>query len=129
MEAALNLAWLVLAVLLLRHSYRASKEPGQSRKLKFGVVALIALLLFPVISVSDDLLLAQAPVEINNSLRRDHTAQPPHSITPEVAALPLACPEMSHAGWLRLRACIPHGHALQAAPFAASLANRPPPVD
>jgi hypothetical protein len=58
MELALNLFWVVLSLLALRHWVVRAREAGQRRSdLLRGVVVLscILLLLFPIISVTDDL--------------------------------------------------------------------------
>ncbi len=49
---------------------------------------MLFVILFPVISVSDDLWSIQNPAETDTYQRRDHLAACPHSVFPAVAALP-----------------------------------------
>lgn len=89
MELLLNFAWLALALtmvaLWLRHSASARTERGMQ------VVAIVALLLilFPVISVTDDLATAQNPAETDTTIRRMHLADGSLAVYPAVA-LPTA---------------------------------------
>ena len=85
MELLLNLAWLLVAGTLVFLWLRGEggNNPDQRRQL-IAIAVLIAIL-FPVISVSDDLLAMQNASEADNSQRRDHLI--PSSIHPVQPAL------------------------------------------
>jgi len=75
---------MVIACLWLR----IGRRDQTSRRLPFIALVMLILLLFPVISVSDDLLSLQNPAETDTCQRRDHLASSPHFLFPVVAALP-----------------------------------------
>src|SRR6516225_11374120 len=72
MELLLNLAWLLLAGVMLglwlQRKTRAKTGYGQ----QLIVIAVVVAILFPVISMSDDLLTVQNAFEADNYQRRDH---------------------------------------------------------
>ena len=91
MELILNLAWMLLiALLFLRWK---SLRPAQQRHPHLQLIALglIAILLFPAISVTDDLLAPQALAESDSTtLRRDHSQLLHSAEIPNCAALLIA---------------------------------------
>ena len=126
MELFLNLAWVLLAGLLFALWRRNAPRTGAGRPIQLVALAMLVLILFPVISVTDDLLAAQNPAEADCCLRRVHACSPPHSILPAVAALPpaaLAGLPFGHVGSLSL-------HPVAAPsidhPALAPIQNRPP---
>jgi hypothetical protein len=110
---------------------RYDSQAGASRWTQFAALALLIMILFPVISVTDDLQMAQNPAEADAyylCTRRDHAVAGPHSIFPIAAALPIP-----------VFAGISFGHPHYAAPSnlpaptvlspaLAAIQNRPPPV-
>jgi hypothetical protein len=127
-EIFLNLAWLVVAllsvVLWLRYEHRTGKE----RRLPLIALAMLLLILFPVISVSDDLWSIQNPAETDTSQRRDHIAPCPHCLLPAVATplaslLALFRPEIQYISALPVSAA----HVYHD-PARDSVENRPPPT-
>lgn len=88
MELALNLVWAVLAVSAMGVWLRFGSR--SERRGQFIALSMLLLILFPVISVTDDLQLPQNPAEADCCLRRDHIVSNPHSILPLVSALPEA---------------------------------------
>jgi hypothetical protein len=74
MELLLNLVWLLTATLLLRSWVRQSPHRGRNLTLQIAALAMLLLILFPVISVTDDLQAAQNPAETETLLRRGHSA-------------------------------------------------------
>ena len=85
-ELILNLAWTLLtaisAVLWIRYGSRR----GASRRSQLVALAVLMMVLFPVISVSDDLQTLQNPAEADCCVRRDHVVIAAHSILPAVIA-------------------------------------------
>ena len=128
MEFALNTGWVLLAALMFCLWLRFGPRTGTDRRLQFVALALLILILFPVISVTDDLLAAQNPAEVDSCLRRDHAASTPHSIFPAAATLPPSIAAEIPFGFLRFTA----PRALSAPtvdhPGLEDLQNRPPPA-
>lgn len=79
MELSLNLAWTVLTTLMcwLWIRYRVRRRAGLA--LQLVALALVVLILFPVISVTDDLVMAQNPAETDSCQRKDHVCATVHS--------------------------------------------------
>jgi len=133
MELFLNLAWVVLAVLMVclwPHFAPRTGRDGhmQDRRLQLVVLAVLLLILFPVISVTDDLQAVQNPAETDTSLRRDHAAASPHSIFPAVAALPLPVFAELFFGSPSMAATRSIAVPAIDQPALASIQNRPPPA-
>src|SRR5579863_1036289 len=96
MELALNLFWLLLTIVsLVLWGRRSASPPGRRRRVP--VLSLIALgsalaILFPVISVSDDLHAEQAVLEESSPAKRSlrqagHFASNPGKLKHPVAAV------------------------------------------
>lgn len=133
METVLNLVWALLAALMFGLWLRLAPRTGPSQRvdsprIQFAALAVLILLLFPVISVTDDLQAVQNPAETDSCQRRDHVCVTPHSIFPAVAALPLTA--FSGLSFVYIRMEAP---SRLIAPVVANLAlasvqNRPPPA-
>ena len=86
MELSLNLAWLILAAVLVGLWARGARvKTGRAQQLI--AIAVLIVILFPVISMSDDLLAVQNAFEADSYQRRDHLmpsnnhpVQPGHTI-------------------------------------------------
>lgn len=89
MEIFLNLAWLAVSLFSVALWLRFERRTGKERRLPLIALAMLLLILFPVISVSDDLWSIQNPAETDTSQRRDHIAPCPHCLLPAIAT-PLA---------------------------------------
>ena len=131
MELFLNLAGALVAVamvcLWLRWMPRASNG-SVNLATQFIALALLILILFPVISVTDDLLAAQNPAETDSIQRRAHEvsglcATISSAVCPVEAALVTLPPVIwSQVAALRVELFLP------ATPVLAPVANRPPPT-
>jgi len=86
MELILNLGWALLAAFMIGLWLRYGPREGASRRTQVLALGLLLVILFPVISVSDDLQSLNNPAEIDTSVRRIHVAASPHSILPAVVA-------------------------------------------
>jgi hypothetical protein len=127
MELALNLAWALLAAYLVRLWMVHARREGASRRTQIAALVMLILVLFPVISVTDDLLAAQNPAEVESSLRRDDGALQSHSIVPVLAALPpvfFASPDFAAPRCVTL--CYSTTSTVKS-PALQSIQNRPPP--
>jgi hypothetical protein len=72
MELFLNLAWSLVAGTLVSLWLRGEGWNQPDRRRHLIALAVLIAVLFPVISVSDDLLAIQNVSEADNYLRRDH---------------------------------------------------------
>jgi hypothetical protein len=133
MELALNLAWVLLATLMFCLWLQDTPRIGSDRRIpdrrmQLMALAVLILILFPVISVTDDLLAAQNPAEADSCLRRDHVVSCAHSIFPAAAAPPQpALAELSF-GFLRFVAPRNFPAPIVDHPALTSIQNRPPPA-
>ena len=116
MELFLNLAWVALAALMFCLWLRFASHTGpdrriENRRAQFVALAVLLLILFPVISVTDDLQALQNPAETDTCQRRNHIVSNAHSIFPTRIAAPgrLPAPVIDH-------------------PALAPIQNRPPPA-
>lgn len=81
MEILLNCVWLVLGLSLITtwsvHTWAThAREPGAllpSRPLQFTALLMLVVLLFPVISLTDDIAMSTAPREAERALRLHDT--------------------------------------------------------
>jgi hypothetical protein len=128
MEIVLNLIWALLAVVMVRLWMSFARREGASPRTQLAALAILIAILFPIISVTDDLLTAQNPAEIECCARRNHAVSCPHSIFPAVAALPppaLAAPSL---GFVRFVAPSSSSFPTVDNPALAPIQNRPPPA-
>jgi hypothetical protein len=128
MEMVLNLAWVLLAALMFCLWLRYAPRTGVDRRMQFVALAVLLLILFPVISVTDDLQAVQNPAEADCLLRRDHGCSTACSIFPAVAALPLPAVADLSFGVLRLATPGSLHASVSDDPALAPIQNRPPPV-
>jgi formate-dependent nitrite reductase membrane component NrfD len=128
MESTLNFAWALLAAGMLILWLRHARNSAASRGTQFAALAMLILILFPVISVTDDLQALQNPAETESYLRRDHAAVSPHSIFPTMAALPPSVFSGIFSGFLSLVAPSLYPAPVVDNPAMAAIQNRPPPV-
>jgi len=128
MELVLNLAWVLMSALMFCLWLRFAARTGVDRRTQLAALAVLLLILFPVISVTDDLQAVQNPAETDCLLRRGHGCSTDHTIFPAVANLPLPAIAEPSFGVLRLAA---PGHLRAPVfdrPALAPIQNRPPPA-
>ena len=95
MELFLNFVWLSAAACLFRLWFIQRRVSVPRRATELIAAATLMMVLFPVISLTDDLLVAQNFSETGTSVRRDHDGTP-HSIFPAGNALPESAYSISH---------------------------------
>jgi hypothetical protein len=128
MELALNIVWALAAVVFFGVWLRHSPHIRADRRMQLVALAVLVLILFPVISVTDDLQAMQNPAEADCCLRRDQVVCNAHSIFPSTAAvLPPAFAELSF-GFVQLAATSNLPTPVVDHPALAPIQNRPPPV-
>lgn len=128
MEVALNLAWLVLALYMVWAWLRYAPQDGVDRRMQFVALALVILILLPAISMTDDLMAASNPAEVETSARRDHDLAHPHTLLPATAALVVAFFDGLSLEMVRVSAAHPLSPLVPNEPLLKSLDTRPPPV-
>lgn len=128
MELTLNLAWALLAALMFCLWLRFSVCIGPSRRMQLVALAVLLLILFPVISVTDDMQAAQNPAETDSCPRKDHVVSTHHSIFPAAVALPLPVFAALASGFPRFAAPRNLPLPLIDHPALAAIQNRPPPA-
>jgi hypothetical protein len=127
MELLLNLAWVLVAAIMFCAWLCFAPRTGVSSRLQFVALAVLLLILFPVISVTDDLQAVQNPAETDCLVRRDHgSAQ--HSILTPAVALPLPALSGVPFGVLRMAMKGSSRDPVFDNPSLAPIQNRPPPV-
>ncbi|MGA2277851.1 MAG: hypothetical protein ABSG00_09610 [Terracidiphilus sp.] len=128
MESFLNSVWALLAIAILCSWLRfQSRTQRDSRRSLMAVIVLIAIL-FPVISVSDDLWAIHNPAETDTCQRRDHLTVCPHFITPAVAALPARAFAGMNFGFQRVAVSFHLPPLAVDNPAFDAIDSRPPPV-
>jgi len=128
MEITLNLFWALLSVLIVCLWMRFESRTGASRRMSLIALVMLIVILFPVISVSDDLWSIQNPAETDTCLRRDHLASCAHSIFPQMAALPEPAFAAPHLGFQRFIALLAQPPLAVGNPALDGIQNRPPPA-
>jgi hypothetical protein len=128
MEIVLNLVWMLLAAVSVRLWLRYASREGASRRTQVAALAMLTVILFPVISVTDDLQTAQNPAEIVCGARRHHAGSCSHSIHPMAAAIPQPFFAAPPFGFLRFVASSSFPVPTVDNPALAPIQNRPPPA-
>jgi hypothetical protein len=128
MELGFNLAWFVLALAFTAASLSLVPPARASRLHQLVALALVALILFPVISVTDDLLAAQSPAETDSCARKNHEAASAQSILSAPPAIPASI--FIGLPFFQFRPARPNNFAVLAPahPGLSSVQNRPPPA-
>lgn len=138
MELTLNLVWLALTMLMmwawLHYPAKADVEKrGAGRanvdwRVQFVALALVILILLPAISMTDDLMAARNPAEVETTcLRRDHALVHPHVLVPAVAALIVSLFSGLSLGPSRVVAAHSTVPPFVNEPLLSSINSRPPP--
>ena len=128
MEFALNLVWLLSAVALVCAWLTQRRNPACRGWFPLAAVFALTLILFPVISVTDDLLTAHNPAETTSSVRRDNESAPAHPIFPAGASLPEPPFHPTVLWAVALRMAAVESIPAPSGAFAANRFSRPPPT-
>ncbi len=129
MELALNLGWALLALWMLWAWLRTTPQRTSDRRIQMLALAVVILILLPAISMTDDLVAAQNPAEIDCCARRNHDhAACPHSIIPAAAVLSL--PRFAGISLAFVGMATPSNlpSPFVENPSLTSIQNRPPPA-
>jgi len=126
-EIILNLAWALVAVAAICIWERKETRVGRERQLPFIALVMLIVILFPAISVSDDLWSIQNPAETDTLQRRDQLVPCAHFLLPHLATLCEAVLARLDLRPQRLTAVLAVPVRPLAIYTASKLANRPPP--
>jgi hypothetical protein len=127
-ELALNLIWALLGTLGLVCWLSSARVSGQRRSTQLLALATVALILFPVISVTDDFWAAQNPAEADSCYRRHDLVAHQHSIIPQSAFSPPSIHDAQPPLALLSRLAIRKEHVpTPLNPLPSFFFSRPPP--
>lgn len=87
MELFLNFAWVLVAGTLVFLWLEGRGSSNSNWRPQLIAIAVLIAILFPVISMSDDLLAVQNTFEADNYLRRDHLAPSANPVPPGLAII------------------------------------------
>jgi hypothetical protein len=128
MELALNLVWTALAAAMCWLWVRYARREGHGRWAQFVSLALVLAMMFVVITMYDDMAMAQNPAETRCIQREDdlgaHAPAAPH---PFVASLPTPAADFL---FYTSRFAVPGALLVRTVkvPAFSSIQNRPPPA-
>ena len=128
MELALNLEWLVLAMLLFWLWVHHARREGLGRQAQFIALSLVLGNMFVVITMYDDMAMAQNPSETRCCQREDDLGAHAHApFHPAVALIPTLAAELP---FNTFRFTVPDSLLVSTAkvPVLSYIQNRPPPA-
>ncbi len=130
MEQALNLAWLALALWMVWLWLRLAPQKSHGRRAQFVALALALAILWPAISVTDDLSIAVLnPAILDSSgygVRKQHAGPSPHSPATVTLPPPVFAGLSVSVIWTAAPSHPPSPFAHR--PALDSIQNRPPPA-
>ncbi len=128
MELTLNLAWMMLAALMVWRWMRQAPRESESRRTELIALVAIILILLPIISVTDDLIAGQSLAETSSCQRKDHLCADTTSTHHPVQDLSLPVCALIRPGYLMVALLddLPTASAKTLA--VASVQIRPPPA-
>lgn len=128
MELILNLVGACVALTLVGLWLQIGPRASEDRRTQIVALAVLILILFPVISVTDDLLTVQNPADPDSCLRKVRELQALRQILPLVFVLPN--PTVGNIAFGFLRPAEPRDSAILMvdSPAMAPVENRPPPA-
>jgi len=128
MELTLNLAWVVLTALMIWLWMRHAPRKGANRPTQFVAIAVVALILFTVISMTDDLVAAQNPAETDSCLRKVHSCLDAQLTQNTALALPGPDFVLASIGFAPSAVLVNLPAPRAKFPPMASVRRRPPPI-
>jgi hypothetical protein len=128
MELVLNLEWVAMATAMCMLWVRHARREGRGRSTQFISLTLVLVTMFTVITMYDDMAMAQNPAETRCFQREDDSGAnahaPFHPVVPSTPTLAAELPSNT------LHFAVPGGLLVQTvkAPILPSIHNRPPPA-
>ena len=127
MELTLNLGWVLLALWMLGAWLRIAPKAHRGRRAQLVALSVVILILLPAISMTDDLIAAQNPAELDCCARRDYDCLHAHASVLTSSARPEPAFGCQAAGVVQLLPRDLQANPLAKIPALASIRNRPPP--
>ena len=124
----LNLGWALLAAWMLCLWARMAPRRASDRRVQLIALSVVILILLPAISMTDDLVAAQNPAEIDCCARRHDHGNGANPISTAIAALPMPAFDGLSIGIARMAAPGNLSSPFVEHPNLASIQNRPPPA-
>jgi hypothetical protein len=128
MELALNLGWTAVATTMCWLWVRHAQREGRRHWVQFVSLALVLVIMFAVITVYDDMAMAQSPAETRCFQREDDLGAHEHAqLHPIVESIPTPVEEPSFNAFCF---AVLGGLSVptEKAPPLFSIQNRPPPA-
>ncbi|MGA2890617.1 MAG: hypothetical protein ABSE51_21495 [Terracidiphilus sp.] len=128
MELALNLGWMAMAIAMCWLWVHHARREGRVRWTQFVSLTLTLFIMFAVITVYDDMAMAQNPAETRCFQREDDLGARAHAqLHPAVASIPTPAAELP---FNTFRFAVPGSLLLPTVkvPALSSVQNRPPPA-
>jgi hypothetical protein len=127
MEMALNLGWMALATAMCWLWVHHARRDGWGRSMQFISLVLVLGFMFVVITMYDDMAMAQYPAESRCFQREDDLGVHAHAIFhPVVASTPSLAAEHPFNTFRFVPGSLFVG--IVRVPVLSSIQNRPPPV-
>jgi len=128
MELALNLGWTAMAIAMCWLWVRHARREGRGRSAQFVSLTLVLFIMFAVITMYDDMAMAQNPAETRCFQREDDLGTHAHvPLHPDSASTPTPAAQFPFNAF---RFTVPGSLLLPAVKIHAlsSIQNRPPPA-
>jgi hypothetical protein len=128
MELTLNLAWMLLSGGMLWVLLRHAPREGAKRRTQLVALGVIVLILLPVISVTDDLMVVQNPALTDTAPRKGHIWSAAQSMHPASIEWALPACEVLTCGARHVAVLAPLPGQPSKRAATSSIQNRPPPT-
>jgi hypothetical protein len=128
MEICLNLAWVLLAAAMFGAWLRRFPLSSKDSRRQLIALAVLLLILFPVISVTDDLQTAQNPAETDCCQRRNQICAHVHPSFVALASSPVPANSAFAIGFQRMAVGRASAEPSFDDPALSPVQNRPPPA-
>jgi hypothetical protein len=128
MELVLNLGWVVLATAMCWLWVRQARREGPGPQAQFIALALVLSTMFVVISLYDDMAMAQNPAETSCFQREDFSGARAHAMLHPVANFTLPLVSEPSFEVIYLGVVSDHPAPVLRSPALGSIQSRPPPA-
>ena len=129
MELFLNFAGVLIAIAMVCLWLRTVPDSARDRRTQVVALALVLVILFPTISITDDLLAIQNPAETDIYVCLDYLHHSnAHYFLPVAVEMAAPVLEEHHPGFLREAVPGTLPASIMNPPALAPIENQPPPV-
>jgi hypothetical protein len=128
MELALNLSWMAMTAAMCWLWVRHARREAPGRQVQFIALALVLSMMFVVISLYDDMAMAQNPAETSCFQREDCSGARTHAMLHPVANFTQPLASESYFEVIYLGVVIDHPAPALRSPALGSIQSRPPPA-